>query len=136
VSAFLFCQYFVFLSFHNGLLFNFLLSFLCLHLAVTVAVWLVRDCGLFTYQVTANFGAGYCAQKTTETLINYTACCVKFYPEMLSFRIGSSISHSSFIFFKVSPAASKFSERISFSSFFVRSDKIPHLPLAVDPFIE
>ena len=39
-----------------------------------LAVWLVRDCGLFTYQVTAKFGAGYYAPKTTETLINYTAC--------------------------------------------------------------
>jgi hypothetical protein len=39
-----------------------------------VAVWLVRDCVLFTSQVTANFGAGYYAPKTTETLINYTAC--------------------------------------------------------------
>lgn len=41
---------------------------------VTVAVWLVRDCGHFTCQVTANFGAGYCASNTIETLINYTAC--------------------------------------------------------------
>jgi len=41
-----------------------------------MAVWLVRDCGLFTYQVTANFGAGCYAPKTTETLINYTACCM------------------------------------------------------------
>jgi hypothetical protein len=47
-----------------------------LHLAVTVAVWLVRDCGLFTYRVTINVGAGYTAPKTTETLINYTACCM------------------------------------------------------------
>jgi len=39
-----------------------------------VAVWLVRDCGLLSCQVTAKFGAGYCAPKTTETLINYTAC--------------------------------------------------------------
>jgi len=39
-----------------------------------VAVWLVRDCGLLTCQVTANFGAGYNTPKTTETLINYTAC--------------------------------------------------------------
>jgi hypothetical protein len=40
-----------------------------------LAVWFVRDCGLFTYHVTAIFEAGYTAPKTTETLINYTACC-------------------------------------------------------------
>ena len=49
----------------------------------TVAVWLVRDCGLFTYQVTANFGAGYYTKKTTETLINYTACCKTYLFEIL-----------------------------------------------------
>ena len=43
-------------------------------LTLTVVVWLVRDCGLFPCHVTANFEAGYCALKTTETLINYTAC--------------------------------------------------------------
>jgi len=37
---------------------------------------IVGDCGLYTHQVTANFRAGYYAPKTTETLINYTACCV------------------------------------------------------------
>jgi len=47
---------------------------LSLNLWLTMAVWLVRDCGLFTYQVIANFRAGYYAPKTTETLINYTAC--------------------------------------------------------------
>jgi len=41
----------------------------------TVAVWLVRDCGLLSCQVTAKFGAGCYAPKTTETLINYTAWC-------------------------------------------------------------
>ncbi len=45
-----------------------------LNLPLTVAVWLVRDCGLLPYQVTANFEAGYCASKITETLIYYTAC--------------------------------------------------------------
>jgi len=43
-----------------------------------LAVWLVRDCGLYTYQGIAKFGAGYYAPKTTETLINYTACCQQF----------------------------------------------------------
>jgi hypothetical protein len=45
-----------------------------------MAVWLVRDCGLLTYQGKANFGASYYASKTTETLINYTACCTKSRP--------------------------------------------------------
>jgi len=40
----------------------------------TVAVWLVRDCGLFPCQVTGEVEAAYYAPKTTETLINYTAC--------------------------------------------------------------
>src|SRR5690554_708659 len=44
-----------------------------------MAVWLVRDCGLFTYQVIVNFEAGYYAPKTTETLINYTACCQQYF---------------------------------------------------------
>jgi len=39
-----------------------------------MAVWLVRDYGLFTYQVTVKFEAGNFASKTTETLIYYTAC--------------------------------------------------------------
>lgn len=29
----------------------------------------------FTYQLTVKFGAGYYVPKTTELLINYTACC-------------------------------------------------------------
>jgi len=40
-----------------------------------MAVWLVRDCVIFTYHVIAKFRADYTAPKTTETLINYTACC-------------------------------------------------------------
>ena len=42
--------------------------------AQRMAVWLVADFEALSYQVTANFGAGYYAPKTTETLINYTAC--------------------------------------------------------------
>jgi hypothetical protein len=49
-------------------------GFVVLEWCKTVAVWLVRDCGLFTYQVTENFEADYYTPKTTETLINYTAC--------------------------------------------------------------
>jgi len=30
-----------------------------------VAVWLVRDCGLFTYQDTSKLEAGYYASQTT-----------------------------------------------------------------------
>jgi hypothetical protein len=36
---------------------------------VTVAVWFVRDYGLFTYQVIANTEADYFASQSTETLI-------------------------------------------------------------------
>ena len=52
-----------------------------------MAVWLVRDCGLSTYQVTANFGAGYYAPKTTETLINYTACVCLAWQELKDTQI-------------------------------------------------
>ena len=41
-----------------------------------MAVWLVRDCGLFTYQGTTNVEAGYFATQTTEPLIIYIACCM------------------------------------------------------------
>src|SRR5690554_6030865 len=66
-----------------------------------LAVWLVRDCGLFTYQVTAKFGAGYYAPKTTETLINYTACWAKYYSTIPN--PSSSISISSSIIIILSP---------------------------------
>jgi hypothetical protein len=44
-------------------------------LLVTVGRMVSKGLRAFSYQVTAKFGAGYYAPKTTETLINYTAYC-------------------------------------------------------------
>ena len=47
-----------------------------LHLHTTLTIWLVRDFGLYSYQVTRKVKAGYNPSHTTETLIGYIVCCV------------------------------------------------------------
>ncbi|HBH24174.1 MAG TPA: hypothetical protein DDY13_12220 [Cytophagales bacterium] len=77
-----------------------------------MAVWLVRDCGLFTYQVTANFGAGYYAPKTTEPLINYTACYQLAFIHFNQLAINFAVSRA----FGQTHSLTSFGRAIGFSS--------------------
>ena len=43
-----------------------------LRLLLTLAVWLVADCGLLSYQITQNYKRVVTLQHSTNTAINYT----------------------------------------------------------------
>ena len=49
----------------------------------------------FFYQVTVNFGADYYATKTTETLINYTACVCPAWASLPYLRYGINLEGAS-----------------------------------------
>jgi hypothetical protein len=69
------------------------------NLGITMAVWLVADFGVRSYQVTLNFNRSNNFETGTATAINYTACCAAFFIPFLYgtidtlFLIHQSITH-------------------------------------------
>ena len=70
-----------------------------------MTVWLVKDCGLFTYQGTRKIEVGYCPLHTTEILINYSvSVTVNYYLSIFStscISLFKTLNRSNTEYFKV-----------------------------------